>query len=39
MFLDRPANERNERSGIAHATVQIEIGDGTECRLAASNVV
>jgi cobalt-zinc-cadmium efflux system protein len=38
-FLDRVAHELEERFGIAHATLQIEHGDGAECRLAADKVI
>lgn len=33
-FLDRLAGDLAERFGIAHATIQVERGDGPECRLA-----
>jgi cobalt-zinc-cadmium efflux system protein len=38
-FLDGVAHELEERFGIAHATLQIEHGDGVECRLAPDKVV
>jgi cobalt-zinc-cadmium efflux system protein len=38
-FLDELADELNHRFGIAHATLQVEIGDAAECRLAPANVV
>jgi cobalt-zinc-cadmium efflux system protein len=38
-FLDGVAHELEERFGIAHATLQIEHGDGAECRLARDKVV
>jgi len=39
-FLDRLAEELAHRFGIAHATVQIELGSpGVECRLAPHDVV
>lgn len=37
--LDQLADELNDRFGIAHATLQVEIGDAAECRLAPANVV
>jgi cobalt-zinc-cadmium efflux system protein len=37
--LDQLADELNDRFGIAHATLQVEIGDSAECRLAPANVV
>jgi len=33
-FLDRLAGNLAEHFGIAHATIQVERGDGPECRLA-----
>lgn len=38
-FLDGVADELEHRFGIAHATLQIERGDGEECRLAPTNVI
>ena len=39
-FLDRLGEELAHRFGIAHATVQIELGNaGVECRLAPHDVV
>ena len=38
-FLDKLAHELEHRFGIAHATLQVERGDGTECRLAPASVV
>ena len=38
-FLDSVAHELEHRFGIAHATLQIERGDGEECRLAPANVI
>jgi cobalt-zinc-cadmium efflux system protein len=38
-FLGQLADELNERFGIGHTTLQVEIGDGTECRLTRGNVV
>lgn len=38
-FLDRIADELEHRFGILHTTLQIERGDGEECRLAMPNVV
>ncbi|HVB79629.1 MAG TPA: cation diffusion facilitator family transporter [Candidatus Binataceae bacterium] len=37
--LDHLAHELGERFAIAHATFQIEIGDGPECHLAPAGVV
>jgi cobalt-zinc-cadmium efflux system protein len=37
--LDHLAHELGERFGIAHATFQIEIGDGPECDLSSIDVV
>ena len=37
--LDHLAHELGEQFGIAHATFQIEIGDGPECHLAPAGVV
>jgi cobalt-zinc-cadmium efflux system protein len=37
--LDRFADELGEQFGIAHATFQIEIGDGPECHLSSTGVV
>jgi cobalt-zinc-cadmium efflux system protein len=34
-FLDHLSDELRVRFGIAHATLQIEIGGGPECHLAA----
>jgi cobalt-zinc-cadmium efflux system protein len=36
--LDRLADELAERFGIAHAALQIELGNGPECRLAPEGV-
>lgn len=38
-FLDQLAHDLNDSFGIAHATLQVEIGDSAECRLAPANVV
>lgn len=38
-FLDTTAHELEHRFGIAHATLQIERGDGGACRLAPDDVV
>ena len=38
-FLESVAQELEHRFGIAHATLQIERGDGEECRLAPAGVV
>ena len=38
-FLDSVARELEHRFAIAHATLQIERGDGAECRLAPTNVI
>lgn len=38
-FLDRLADELEETFGIAHATLQVETGDGDECRLAPPEVI
>lgn len=38
-FLDRIADELEHRFGIGHTTLQIERGDGEECRLAPASVV
>ncbi len=38
-FLTELAHELEERFGIAHATVQIETGDGAACRLAPEEVI
>lgn len=38
-FLSQLAQELEERFGIAHATVQIETGDGAACRLAPEEVI
>lgn len=38
-YLDQLADELNYRFGISHATLQVEIGDAAECRLAPTNVV
>jgi cobalt-zinc-cadmium efflux system protein len=38
-FLDQIADELKDRFGIGHATLQVEIGDAAECRLAPKNVV
>lgn len=38
-FLSELAHELEERFGIAHATVQIETGDGIPCRLAPDEVI
>lgn len=38
-FLDNVAHELEGRFRIAHATLQIERGDGLECRLAPDSVV
>jgi len=35
-FLDRLADALDERFGIGHAALQIELGNGPECRLARS---
>jgi cobalt-zinc-cadmium efflux system protein len=37
--LDQLADELREQLGIAHATFQIEIGDGPECHLSPKEVV
>jgi cobalt-zinc-cadmium efflux system protein len=37
-YLDRLADELAERFGIAHAALQIELGNGPECRLAPEDV-
>ena len=37
--LDQLADELRKQFGIAHATFQIEIGDGTECHLSTKDVV
>jgi cobalt-zinc-cadmium efflux system protein len=38
-YLDRLADELNDKFKIGHATLQVEMGDAAECRLAAPNVV
>ena len=38
-FLAELAHELEQRFAIAHATVQIETGDGTACRLAPDEVI
>ncbi len=38
-YLDQLADELNDKFGIGHATLQVEIGDAAECRLAPTNVV
>lgn len=38
-LLDQAADSLNQRFGIAHATFQVEAGDGAECRLASPQVV
>ena len=38
-FLDQLAGELKDRFGIGHATLQVEIGDASECRVAPANVV
>ena len=38
-LLDGAAEDLNKRFGIAHATFQVEAGNGAECRLASSSVV
>ncbi|HEV2675253.1 MAG TPA: cation diffusion facilitator family transporter [Aliidongia sp.] len=38
-LLDRAAETLQQRFGIAHATFQVEEGDGAECRLAPPSVV
>ena len=38
-FLDQLADELYDSFGIAHATLQVEIGDAVECRLAPANIV
>ena len=38
-FLDSIAHELEHRFSIEHATLQIERGDGEECRLAPANVI
>lgn len=38
-FLAELARELEERFGIAHATLQIETGDGVPCRLAPEEVI
>jgi cobalt-zinc-cadmium efflux system protein len=39
-FLDQLAEKLQQRFGISHATVQIELGDkGVVCRLAPGHVV
>jgi cobalt-zinc-cadmium efflux system protein len=37
-FLDRVAHDLEDRFGIAHTTIQIERGDGPECRLAPAGI-
>ncbi len=39
VFLDQLADDLNDRFGIAHATLQVEIGNAVECRLAPAGVV
>ena len=38
-FLDQLAHDLNDSFGIAHATLQVEIGGAVGCRLAPANVV
>lgn len=38
-FLDQVADDLEDRFGVAHSTLQIETGDGTECRFASAEVV
>jgi len=38
-FLDQLADELSHRFGIGHATLQVELGDGAECRLAPTNII
>jgi cobalt-zinc-cadmium efflux system protein len=38
-FLDRLAHELEDTFGISHTTLQIETGDGPECRLAPAEIV
>lgn len=38
-FLNELAHDLEERFGIAHATIQIETGDGAACRLAPEEVI
>ncbi len=38
VFLDHVAEELREHFGIGHAALQIELGDGTPCRLAPAGV-
>ena len=37
--LNQLADELRQQFGIAHATFQIEIGDGPECHLSPDNVI
>lgn len=37
-FLDELADQLNDHFGISHATLQVEIGDAAECRLAPANI-
>lgn len=39
VFLDQLAGQLNDHFGISHATLQVEIGDAAECRLAPRTVV
>jgi cobalt-zinc-cadmium efflux system protein len=37
--LDQVADDLQDRFGITHATLQIELGDGAECDFASPGVI